>query len=284
MKAADKEPFFDMLFRLAEGLDISPPPRSRCEFYFEAVCDLTLEQVAHALKRHVRTSPYFPKPSEILAAVEGQDDGHPDPESAWARAQGFADEYSTITWTEEMAQAYNLARSLIVAGDMVGARMAFKAEYQRLVRMSRMAGRPVIWRASLGFDAAGRRPSLIQAREDGHLNSGQIVRQVEGSTYAQTDAFLALETNASRDQSPAEAKARAALLELRRTLAGVGPGSSTDVEARMKTAALARDAAAAVKAYADVQGLSIEQPADAELKVATFSGPPVLPEARKAAA
>ena len=56
--------------------------------------------------------------------------GRPAANEAWAAALEALDEAKTVVWTDEMAQAWGVARPIAAAGDLVGARMAFIGAYE----------------------------------------------------------------------------------------------------------------------------------------------------------
>lgn len=97
----------------------------------------------------------------IQDVVSRIDDGRPGVEEAWAMIP--RDEESSIVWTEEMAQAYGASANLLNEGDKIGARMAFKEAYARLVAEARDRKEPPRWTPSLGSDVSGRQLALIDA-------------------------------------------------------------------------------------------------------------------------
>jgi hypothetical protein len=56
---------------------------------------------------------------------------------------------------------------VLAMGDEVGARMAFKDAYSRIVRESKERGEKVVWNVSLGFDAKKRTQAIEHARQIG---------------------------------------------------------------------------------------------------------------------
>lgn len=101
--------------------------------------------------------------------------GRPSPNEAWATASQALDESKTIVWTDEMAQAWGAASPLAYAGDMIGARMAFLAAYERLVRDSREARRLPVVSISEGWDQAGRAVAVEKAARLGYVKPEQAV-------------------------------------------------------------------------------------------------------------
>lgn len=100
------------------------------------------------------------------------DDGRPGPEEAWAMIP--KDESQSAVWTTEMQQAFAVASPLIAEGDSIGARMAFKETYARLIAEARDACAPVSWQATLGHDKYQREAVLTKAVELGRLTSEHV--------------------------------------------------------------------------------------------------------------
>lgn len=108
----------------------------------------------------------------IADVITRLDDGRPGAEEAWAMIP--RSEADTVVWTEEMAEALGVAQPLLDEGDPIGARMAFKESYSKLVQKARDARRPVKWTASLGHDARSREQVLLQAAEMGRLPAAHV--------------------------------------------------------------------------------------------------------------
>ena len=94
----------------------------------------------------------------IQDVVSRIDDGRPGPEEAWAMLP--MTESQTVVWTAEMSQAFGVVVSMIDAGEVIPARIAFKESYIRLVNQARDHSLPVEWSPTLGHDAAGREPAF----------------------------------------------------------------------------------------------------------------------------
>ena len=110
--------------------------------------------------------------ADILERIPG---GHPGPEEAWGIvARCLNDERVTVVWTDEIAQAFGAALGL--QDDQVAARMAFKETYSRIVAEARDARKPIVWRASLGHDPAGREGPLLHAAELGRLPAAHVAK------------------------------------------------------------------------------------------------------------
>lgn len=98
----------------------------------------------------------------VLERVE-EEDGRPNADEAWAIALASADEAETVVWTEEMAQAFGVAQPVLEARDKVGARVAFRDAYERLVREARTSAAPCRWTVSIGHDESRRAAALQSA-------------------------------------------------------------------------------------------------------------------------
>ena len=111
------------------------------------------DRVQSAISLFCRKSKYVPRPIDVYQILN--DDGRPSADEAWAIAIRSFDENLTIRWTTEIAKARGEVRELFET-DEVGARMAFREIYARLVDEARIKGEPAQWEVSLG----------LQQRED----------------------------------------------------------------------------------------------------------------------
>lgn len=103
-----------------------------------------------------------------------EDDGRPSSDEAWAIALQATDEADTVVWNQEIQQALCAARPILDVGDKIGARMAFRESYDRLVRVNRESGIAPQWQASLGWDKNRRAAVLEHAQKTGLLTSPQV--------------------------------------------------------------------------------------------------------------
>lgn len=135
----------------------------------------------------------------IQDVVSRIDDGRPGVEEAWAQMP--FDESQSVVWTDEMAQAFGVARGLLEDGERVAARMAFKEAYTRLIGEARDAGRPVSWTPSLGFDKNGQEAVLADAVSKGRL-SYEHAQELAPMLPAPSQNILALAGDAVRRELP----------------------------------------------------------------------------------
>lgn len=142
---------------------------------FRALVPYPLDAVRSAMDAHLRhpaDCKFFPMPGQLIGHITAaaNDDGRLGPEEAWALALTSRDEADTVVWTDEIAQAWRTASVVYGQGDEVGARMAFKEAYARLVAEARAARRPLRWIVAEGFDQARRITAVQLAAERGrHL-------------------------------------------------------------------------------------------------------------------
>ncbi|WP_063582874.1 hypothetical protein [Achromobacter ruhlandii] len=149
--------------------------------FFQAVSRYPMHLVEKAIQAHL-IDPDAGKfktmiqPAHIVAQIEGAaaQDGRPEADEAWSIAMQADDEAVTVVWTDEIAAALAAARPVLARGDEVGARMAFKAAYGRMVIKARVEFRPVRWVASLGHDLAQREAVLQHAVDLGQLPAPHV--------------------------------------------------------------------------------------------------------------
>lgn len=144
--------------------------------FFNAMEPYSIEQVSAALTAHIRDTKvgmFQPTPAHLIAQIQGVagNDGRPGAEEAWAIALTSRDESDTVVWTRETAEAFAICAPVLATGDEVGARMAFKEAYSRLVNAARANGKPVAWSASLGWDTRKREAAIQKAQTAGLLSA-----------------------------------------------------------------------------------------------------------------
>jgi hypothetical protein len=147
----------------------------RQAIYGEALADIDTDRLRTAFRRARYELRWFPKIAELRelarAPLSGADDRRPGPEEAWARMpKGERMEDDSIVWCEEERVAYAACRSLLLEGDLIGARMAFKERYERELAASRSQETPVRWSVSAGYDVDSRLVTLASAVEEKRIS------------------------------------------------------------------------------------------------------------------
>lgn len=151
------------------------PNPTNTALWFRSLARYPLHEVRAAFDAHIRDPQrgrFVPVPADIIAQIEGaaEGDGRPGPEEAWAIALACRDESASVTWTDEIAKAWGVASAAASAGDLIGARMAFKESYERHVQDARAERRPVHWSVSLGHDVARRHEEVERAQVTGLIS------------------------------------------------------------------------------------------------------------------
>ncbi len=274
MRAEEATQFFellDALWMLKGSQPLTPGARA---MFFRSLTDYPLNEVRAGLDAHIRDpkrGQFLPMPADVIAQIQGivADDGRPGPEEAWAQAFKALDERSTVVWTSEAAEAFGIATPILQAGDEVGARMAFKEAYQRLVAEAREQRRPVRLLASLGDDNEQRDRVLLPHVLAGRISADEMARPelVELAGLGQPagpalglDSLLALPApaGASADALEAREKARQALASTRGELlaraAAPSPAAVAAQVDRERVAMLKAESAGRLRDYIEGRG------------------------------
>lgn len=167
----------------------------RQEIYCGGLADISQDNLQTAFRRARYELKWFPKLAELreLAGVLGGAviDGRPGPEEAWARMpKGERIEDDSILWCEEERTAYSACRSLLLEGDHIGARMAFKERYERELAEARAKGRPARWVMSAGYDIAHRLTTLAAAVREKRLSLESALNFVPGERQSEFAQML----------------------------------------------------------------------------------------------
>lgn len=187
MTPNDYEPFALGLRRafLACSAGQREPDAATVEAYFDLFPTVPLPTMLRALKAHMldaERGKFPPRPGDLTHQLQ-QLDGHPDPDAAWAIACGAADEDATVIWTPAIAQAWGEA-SALYRKNPVGAALAFKSVYAKLLSSERAQGRTATWHPSLGFNKAMAKAALEKGIEAGlihHSGLGKEQQQLIGN-------------------------------------------------------------------------------------------------------
>lgn len=181
MRESDLDTFGELLDAVCGLLSRGAyrPNATNTALFFRALAKYDIADVRAALDAHVgdpTRGRFVPVPADLIAQIAGAAaaDGRLGPEEAWATAIVAGDEAATVVWTDEMAQAWEIARTVFEAGDEVAARMAFREAYIRLVTQARAAREPLRWRASLGHDARQREAVIQAAVATGRLARSEL--------------------------------------------------------------------------------------------------------------
>jgi hypothetical protein len=164
------------------GVEIT---EERLELYAEHLADIPRQQLQAAFWKASRDLKFFPKIAELRelagALSDALSDGRPGPEEAWARMpKGERMEHDSVVWCAEERAAYSACRSLLLNGDQIGARMAFKERYEREVAEARSQRKPVQWIMSPGHDIDQRLTILATAIQEKRMSVESALNFVPG--------------------------------------------------------------------------------------------------------
>lgn len=158
------------------------------DVFFSALTPYPLEIVREALNRHLQdpeSGRFAPKPADLIRQVvtAKASDGRPGRDEAWAIAQKSMDESETVVTSEEILEAFSIARPLLEElNDKVAARMAFVEAYDRIVGDKRAGGHKFEWFVSLGDNKERRAPAIKAAQVSGLLSAPRAQALIEANT------------------------------------------------------------------------------------------------------
>lgn len=226
MREADFPEFASLMDDVAALMGRQPMSTKQSAMMFRALVRYPLADVRNALDAHMRDPQrgrFYPLPADLIAKIEEAGDTHPGSDEAWAISVRARDEADTVVWTEQMAQAWGLCKPVMDMNDEVGARMAFRQAYDRLVADARKANKPAVWTISEGFDKERRIAAVQQAESAGLLLPN-----------AAREALPLLEHHGAQiGQMPEHIREK--LAELRQAIVSRDKGPSRDELARQET-------------------------------------------------
>ncbi|WP_250519625.1 hypothetical protein [Caballeronia sp. NCTM1] len=242
MKEFEKKDFAAAL-RAAFEVENKPlPSQDALRLWWTLLSPFSLEQVRIALSQHLAESRYAPTPSDVISRLPKQSDGYPGANEAWAIALRGADERVSCVTLPEIIEALSIARPVLDGGDEIGARMAFREAYARLIQIARAEHRPAKWFPSSGSDVGMREAAVMEGIRAGRLRIAEA--------RALVPALAAPEGDARPDVAE---QGRARLRELVAAL----PSTSEKI-ARATAARTKREREATVAAKARAQRLTDE--------------------------
>ena len=179
--------------------------------WWEVLKRHSMADVSAAFGEHVSKNGKGITPADINNLIAAANpDGRPGADEAWAMLP-YQDEAASVVMTEEMAEAFGIAREV---SDRNGARMAFRDAYNRSVERNKRAGIPPKWFASLGDDKQGREVVLAEAVRLGRISQDQASKLLPPPVSDErAGALLALVAVNGSKESPEMARKRIADLK-----------------------------------------------------------------------
>lgn len=175
MLEKDKKEFASIVSATLKTYRVEPDA-DVLRLWWGSLSRFTIEQVRDGFNRFIgsKESKYSVVPANIIEAIEANEpDGRLGAEEAWAMYPH--DESTSAVITTEMAEAMQAAKLLMDEGDLIGARMAFKEAYSRIVAQNKLNGISPKWFPSLGHSPEGREQALKVAVEKGRLTQDHAI-------------------------------------------------------------------------------------------------------------
>jgi hypothetical protein len=231
MQPTEKKPFLEMLTDTLASYGKPLPEGALLAAWWSNLEPFPLRIVAMAFSEYRAENGEFPPVPAGIAKRCKLMDGRPGAEEAWAIALTSRDEADTVVWTAETAEAFAICSPIFP--DEVGARMAFKEAYSRLVAAARLTGKPSVWSVSLGWD--------VQKRE-------AVIERAHVAGLLAAPAVRALLPNYSGAAAAPGAECPEGLKKVKEALAQIQDGWAKAAENRAAEVAAEREAEAARKA------------------------------------
>lgn len=148
---------------------------SAIELTFEALHDYSLGDIRKALTVHMRdprAGRFAPKAADVIGILDAANPaGLPTADEAWSICLRSFDDSDTVIVCDEIMSARAVAQPVMDEGDSTGARMAFRAAYERIIAESRISGRKPRWWISAGMDRELRDQRISEAIAIGRLGA-----------------------------------------------------------------------------------------------------------------
>ena len=166
MKESDKVEFIKSLVSMAAVFRHEIKPEVY-DIYWSIFSEYELVEFKQACSKCMLENKFFPVPADIIQHIpSAQKNNHVGAEEAWAIAEEAMDEYSTVFITNEILEAKVISQDLYDSGDKVGARMAFKDAYNRIIKTAQSPK----WKMSEGYDKARKQDAIRNALALGRLS------------------------------------------------------------------------------------------------------------------
>ncbi|KXX64197.1 hypothetical protein [Marichromatium gracile] len=255
MRADEKHEFGELLVGLLElyGRQITP---AAAGLWWGAFERHPLGEVRAAFSRYTQDPEqgrYPPTPAAVLGCLPSAV-SRPGADEAWALALASLDEEASVCTNDEIQEAANAAKAVWdETADKVGARMAFKSVYERVVSERRLEGRTPTWRLSLGWNQGKRAGAVEEAVRRGLISREAAARHLPPPEPEGAAAAVAGLLSGSTTVVPfpgGDEPTRRRLAELREAIASAGRRAEPEGPSRAETiVARKRAALAALEAH-----------------------------------
>lgn len=180
MEFSEKKEFMQLLAETLASYGKALPEGSILTAWWSNLAGYPIAVVRAAFQAYCSENGEFaPLPAGIAMRCR-KTDGRPEAEEAWASALTALDEMSTVVWTTETAEAFNLCRPVLISSNAISARPSFLAAYTRLVAEARSKRRPLKVVVSLGSNKHHQTSVIQRAVENGLLPSPSASALLKG--------------------------------------------------------------------------------------------------------
>lgn len=175
MNDFDKKRFMAALNGLGVAFK-SPVSNDQLRLYWPLFNEFSIDEFEQACFQFLRKGKFFPAPAELFDLMpSSKAKVHVSADEAWAIVIDSMDEYSTVVMTKEIAEARGIAYDVYANGDKIGARMAFKDAYNRIIATAT----PPTWFVSRGFDKSRVQSAVQKAIQLGRLTEQDAAKYIE---------------------------------------------------------------------------------------------------------
>lgn len=154
--------------------------------YRRILGEYSLEVLQQAIDAHLSDQDagrFFPTPAHLLAKIPGR--AWLSADEAWAVCLKSLDEWATVVVSDVIMSARAIALPILESGDKIGARMAFREAYDRILADR---GGQQGWYISLGYDKSSREEVALQAVQAGMITMDAAIALVPDLRYRDVDA------------------------------------------------------------------------------------------------
>lgn len=182
MREEDLDEFKKSIDYLAELTNKQRPSAQYIAACFRFLEKCSIIEVKKAFREHVedpKSGAHFPSASEILSRINLSKNNMPTYSEAWGIALRALDHQASVVWTEEIESSLYAARPILDAGDVIGARLAFRDAYERLVSDAVKKNKQIAWKIKVGSDHAKMKEEIMKAKLLGRADFSSLSTDVK---------------------------------------------------------------------------------------------------------
>lgn len=188
---------------------------------FDTLIEYPIEHVLGSIQVHSRKSKFAPTPADVVAIIESRTNTkHIGPDEAWGIVLKSFDEAESVVMTQEMLDARCAAWSAWFDGDKIGARMAFKDTYSRIIESAPSPKwRLIVGWGQLRIEAAVEEAKLLGRLPDEYRANKHLLLGAPAATSVTVSGLI--EQAAEKTKQSPEVREKA-LSKLKKILSGAG--------------------------------------------------------------